>query len=361
MSLFPARSCLLFLVAGAFGLLSAPADAALYCVNEGPALQAALTAASDNGVHDEIRITTGSKTITPLPTREAMFLYYSSRHENLKLSGGWNANCTQQNPNPRSTQLNGLNSRLALMLNFFGNATGDVEVSNLMLYQGRTSNFQFGSGLYVRVEETADPDLLIERAVVTLNDSATPAATAAIVVAQLQSAVGRYTLRNLMVEGNLQGAMWLNTQPGATYRINNNTITANAPPTPDHHAVYVSGTAWVWMANNVIAGNAVNVNLSMHQNTPTYLFNNHINGLIAASWAINQNMTTGDPRMELDANGWWRPMPVSPLRDSGVGNANGGIGGLDVLGSPRVRGPAVDRGAIESAPNVDILFRNGFQ
>lgn len=60
-------------------------------------------------------------------------------------------------------------------------------------------------------------------------------------------------------------------------------------------------------------------------------------------------------------DGCWRPLPGSPLRDSGRANPNGGIGDRDITGGPRVLGTAVDRGAVEATSNADRIFANDFQ
>ncbi|MDZ3822454.1 MAG: hypothetical protein U0S76_02515 [Pseudoxanthomonas sp.] len=342
-------------------LAPARAEAAMFCVATGGQLQNALSMAEANGVDDEIRIRSGTL-MRDIPMASGfMFLYSSNLAQDLDISGGWNANCTQRTHDPRLTVLSGAGLGQVLGLGHYGaGGTGTIRLRNLSLRNGRGTSSGYGTGLQVTAWEGANGAAELEHLLIQLNDNHAPVSTGhALRLMDSSGARLDVTLRNVQVDGNRnRGLIVDSANATSVYRISQSTVTANLIVNQGFAAVEVYGPGFLWVANNVFAGNGVATDLSIG-NAPSHLRNNHVGGIVGSPGS-NQGMTSGDPRLVADGV-WWRPGVGSPLRDTGIATPNGGTGSLDIAGNPRVRGPAVDRGAFEAAPDLDTIWRNGFQ
>ncbi|MBX3725924.1 MAG: hypothetical protein KF823_08400 [Xanthomonadales bacterium] len=342
-------------------LAPAPAVAAMFCVGTGVQFQNALSTAETNGVDDEIRIRTGTLIRDTPMASGFIYLYSSNLTQDLDISGGWNATCTQQTHDPRLTVLSGAGLGQVLGLGHYGaGGAGTIRLRNLSLRNGRGTSSGFGIGLQVTAWEGANGAAELEHLLIQLNDNHAPV-IAGSALRLMDATGGRLdaTVRNVQIDGNRnRGVVVDSANALSVYRITQSTVTANLVIGPGFAAVEAYGPGFLWVANNVFAGNGVATDFAVGS-TPSHLRNNHIGGL-SGSPGSNQGMTSGDPRLVADGV-WWRPGVGSPLRDTGIAAPNGGTGTLDIAGNPRVRGPAVDRGAYEAAPDLDTIWRNGFQ
>lgn len=336
--------------------MTAPIHAATFCVANGPALQVALVTANSNAADDEIRITTGTKeNDSGAPYAWA---FAASHAQDLHISGGWNSTCTLQQRDPRLTRLSGGTARGVLSVAFSGEAGGALVISNLTIRYGSANSYYSPSGIHVGSSGSATPSMTIEN-VRFIGNSTGGSGGSTVLIEQVQQAAGTYTLRNNVFEFNTGQALRLDLRSGATAYINNNTIVANElPNNPAASAITLGGAGFVWMNNNVVADSLMPTDLVIGPQVLSFLSHNHI-GVLSGQPGVNQHMTTGDPQLELDSEGWWRPASGSPLQDSGHGFPAGGYGDRDFTGAARVQGVAIDRGAIET--DGDYLFNDGFQ
>lgn len=343
------RLALTFLPALAL-LLPVSAHATMFCVATGMQLQDAMVQAGNNGIADEIRITQGIKQHPGIGVPWGI----TSSHD-LVISGGWNANCSLQTGGPASTILVGQTTTLAVRV---ADASPTIEVSNLSVHNG-LGTMNFGAGLNVLVVGSSAPVVLIERVIARLNTHMdAPTGAAVKIILEGASATGQYTVRNSMFENNQGSGLDIALPFGATAYINNNTITANRVSQQARPAVVLHGAGLFFAANNIFAGNDTASDLWIGSTASSILRNNHVQKL-AGTVGSNLNMTTGLAMLEQDAAGYWRPGNQSPVRDNGLANPAGGIGSKDIIGSSRVLGLGVDRGAVERSWN--ILFQDDFE
>lgn len=331
-------------------LLPAPVHATMFCVATGMQLQDAMVQAQNNAIDDEIRITQGIKHHPGIGA-----LWSATTSHDLVISGGWNSNCSFRTGGPTSTILAGHLTTLAVRVL---DASPTIEISNLSVQDGLgTANF--GAGLNVLVGGTSAPVVLIEHVIARLNTHMdAPTGAAVKIILEGASATGQYTVRNNMFENNQGGGLEIWLSFGATAYINNNTITANRVNQQARPAVILDGTGLFWVANNIFAGNDTASDLWIGSTASSILRNNHIQTL-TGSPGSNLHMTTGPAMLERDVGGYWRPGNQSPVRDNGLVNAAGGIGSRDIIGSARILGLGVDRGAMERSWN--ILFQSDFE
>jgi hypothetical protein len=328
------------------------AQAATFCALSGDQLRTMLATAASNGQDDQIRVTTGvKKTSISFPLR---WTFVTSEHNGLELSGGWNAGCTQQVAGPRATVLDGDGTDEVFRLQFQADSTAEVSMSNLTLANGRSTNNSSSGGLRVEAFDTSQPRVLLERLVVRLNEA--PSAVGALHVSTLEQATGTYTVRNNLIEANLQVGLSVILGANATAYVNQNTITGNAPLVFQTGGMSISGQGTFWLANNVIALNTGN-QLRIGVSVPSILRNNLI-GSLTGTPGSEMGTLSGDPQWALDGQGYWRPLPGSPLIDSGFPSPNGGSGSVDLDGDARLFGGALDRGAREVN---DVIFSNGLE
>lgn len=332
------------------------ADAALFCVDDDNELRIASGQVSKNAESDEIRITAGIK--QSLGAGDEAWHFYANDNFDLAISGGWNDSCSSQDLDPRSTVLNGVGSKSILSLWLDGASAAEVRISNLSFEHGIASTSAKAAAVSVYASDTAAPVVIIERIVARLNDATSPTSAPVVLFKPTGSATGLYTLRNSMIEANTARALDVSLVAGAVAHINNNTIVANQPPSTSAALVSIGSGGTVWMANNVVADNIADSDVAIAAGSVSFLRSNHIGTLVGAAGS-NQGTSTGPALLAVDADGWWRPLPDSPLRDSGHSAPNGGFGSNDVANGARVQGPRVDRGAIET--DGDVLFVNGFE
>lgn len=101
-------------------VLTASADAAQFCAQDGSQLQQALDVAAGNDQDDDIRITSGTKTFAVPVSFPHIWGYQitttAEEDNDLVISGGWNANCTTMTPGAQHTVLDGQNQDAVVLI-----------------------------------------------------------------------------------------------------------------------------------------------------------------------------------------------------------------------------------------------------
>lgn len=355
------RSLLSTSLAAAALLLSAKADAALFCVSTGDQLASALSTAQSNNQDDEIRITVGTRTRPNLATGFTRWTYTPGSNDadnDLSVSGGWtDAGCTSKTPGIGTIldgELEGEVMDFSLPINFLGN----LVISDLRLVRGRTTLFAGVSVLRINVEGGSGT-LLVDR-VVARDSGATGDNGSAV---RITMNGGNATLRSLVVTNNSTfsgAALIASAGVGSTVNINNasvyanNDTQANAAGPVGGMSIFGAGT--VTINNSLLFANTSSnaSDLQMQANFGA-LANNHI-GNLRGTPASNASMSTGNPQIVM-VDGLPVPQATSPLRDTGLGFIPGGSSAQDVRGLPRVQGVRIDRGAVE----FDELHADGFE
>ncbi|WP_296703164.1 InlB B-repeat-containing protein [Thiocapsa sp. UBA6158] len=124
--------------------LSAPVNAAVFCVADATGLQAALTAASSNGEDDQIQIVQG--------TYVGNFVYATTQANALAMQGGWTAGCAGREIDATNTVLDGGQAGTVLVLSA-PNVAPHLAVEGLTLRNGlRTSGC--GGGIHATLLRT---------------------------------------------------------------------------------------------------------------------------------------------------------------------------------------------------------------
>ena len=132
----------LFGSALALAVLSTPAGAAVFCVNNATALQTALTTAASNGEDDQIQIVQGAYI--------GNFVYASTQANDLAVQGGWTAGCASRVIDPTNTVLDGNRTGTVLALSA-PNVAADLLLHGVTLRNGLRTTGSGGGGLYAAV------------------------------------------------------------------------------------------------------------------------------------------------------------------------------------------------------------------
>lgn len=140
------------LLACVLGLLSVPASAEVFCVDNATGLQAALTTAASNGEDDQVQIVQS--------TYVGNFVYASTEAYNLAVQGGWTEDCVSRVINTANTVLDGNQTGTVLVLSMPGR-NSNILVHGLTLTKGQRESGD-GGGLYVLTG--SEGSVILERA-----------------------------------------------------------------------------------------------------------------------------------------------------------------------------------------------------
>lgn len=327
-------------VAAAFVLLvalvAAPdARAALFCVDSETELTGALVSSLVNNQQNEIRLVSGSYTMPDGWSN----LGTSAFPQALKLSGGWNSDCTTRvTINPASTTIQGQSSSSSRWL-FTAEASLIIDGLNFVQTAGvvlsspydctpfgqeflvrrvRVSNSVSGIGLWSSMTAfTSCHDVRIENSLVV------GGALNGIEIQCFNDAVGGYRLVNNTVRDH-DGTDFV-----ATY--DSQSCAGNSFGADSLH-------------NNVFGSMQLDANTPRaHNNIYSSLSSMNGGGFFSGS---SDNLV-GDPQLD-PVN--YRPVePGSPAINSGTSNVPGGLPAADIAGDPRAIGGIPDRGAYESS------------
>jgi hypothetical protein len=353
------------------------ARAATFCVSTGTQLTNALASAQNNGVNDDIRVTTGVLTGSSATFTNPRWSYRPTANDeatSLSLSGGWSAgnSCATQTIATLASQLDA--EFQGPVLDLFPatpSYSGQVSVRNLTLTRGRTFNSFAPMGLRWVATGTFAAQLLVEHVIVTAGNSSAQGASAVHIA---QSGGGFIRFRNNVVSNNTAsgttsgGGVSIAATSSAVAYVSNNSIFNNQGTQSVGFGLGIDGVATI--SNNVVADNTTSAAGPTYQvfssdGSGITLRNNHFENARFTGGAFSeQGTTSGDPQWT--GIGMVKvPNAVSPLRDSGVNNPGGGIAATDIDGDSRIVNATVDRGATEAeaipGSLPDAIFADQFE
>lgn len=336
------------------------AHAAIRCIeNEAqfkPTFDSAL--ASGNAV-EEIRIKQGLYLFTN--GSSGYFGVVEGSGKTLSIRGGWRGSpgaCTIQDGAALTTILSGNGQRPVFGIMASATFTGSVTVENLLITGGRTTVGSTPAALQLSEQNGGVMRILVDRVWIEGNVVNSGVSAPAV---RLSSRSG-LVLRNSVIAGNSSGVsppVIIQALAGQSNYVLNNTIAFNTTAHAMGYAGLFSGTsnsASLVLANNLFDGNiaTTGARFDIHVNTSGIsLQNNRFTGLSGTPDA--QSGSSSGPAgfaefgYGLDAN--------SPARDAGAYFAPLIQGSLDAAAGQRVRGVAVDLGALEHS----AIFSDGFE
>lgn len=326
---------------------ASPAHAYMICVSNSTDLRNATIVANAPGTGaEEIRIRRGHYLPPASPPASAAIDVAPGAP--LSISGGWiDAACTQQDPDARTTLLDGGGDMRVMTIY----AAVDVTIANLSFRNGRE---QYAGCMTATGSETLALDNVI------FDGCEASAASGAFSVSDLAA----FTARGVLAINNLapDGAVAKIAVPDGGYaRISQSTFADNYSSSSGGAVLYILGAGAAYLSNDlllrngstpaagtwdlVVATEAVN-NLSYSayeraQWTPDTLRSGNIE-------VVSGNLFMGF--------GDYRTRPNSPARNGGTNTPFGGALAHDVFGNPRILEHTMDMGAVES----DALFTSGF-
>ena len=339
-----------------------PAHGATFCVDTGAELQAALSAAADNGVNDVIKLEGGLYT----GGAAVAFAYNNTSDDSsVVISGGWLSlgamfPCVSQSFGPGASVLSGQGARPVLRASGGPGRSGAITIDNLTIRDGLSAGD--AAGLDVGQTGGFSGNVLVDRVDV---DGNTPAPIGG--GGRIGSDGGQVTLRNSLFRNNRCGGfgcavtVFVSFGNPASLRgyIGNNTFVDNqcslGAPATCFGGIDVAGSARQALYNNLFFdGDGTDVYLG---SANVLLFNNNLTLLDGdAPLAQGGNKNVHDPGFVDAANQDYRLESGSSLRDAGT--AGYGSGAKDFDGKPRLNGPQYDVGAFE---NDNLLFGDSFE
>lgn len=288
----------------------------------------------------------------------------------LRLSGGWNAGCTAQTPDPRQTVLDaqGLSAVLSIRRNSAISGTSPpIAVSNLTLRNGQAANAPIGLGVYNGFGSIEVDDVIVH------GHRATASNYSGGTAITLDSSRNDIRLRNALVYDNAGTDAWggalvdvlftsLSLNPERRWTVTNSTVVSG----PRDRALRLQSDGHFDLFNNVIRGEVrydPTITGAGAATAPRVrqAFN-HMPEPVGDDWHhfeldLDTGNDSGDPRLDPLTR---EPLPGSPVINTGLGNPPGGQSTTDAFGRPRVAFTYIDRGALESQSDPDPIFRNGF-
>jgi hypothetical protein len=334
-------------------VLPEAAGAAIFCVGDGPSLQNALTQAATNGEHDEIRLRSGTYTMSSGTTA---FTFNSAEPFRLVISGGWQTlgaiPCAIASRDPNLSVLDGGNQRRVLDLrSTSATPPADIEVRNLTIRRG------IGAGFGGIRAESIVAFIVLDRLIVRDNHATTAGSPGGILV----PAVRRIDVRNSLILGNTcvggpcaaRLASTTTNLPAITFTFNTiarNRCTVLGCEMP---GVAFDGTATCDITNNAFrdAGNHADF-----FNPNCHLRRNMIGGYGGTPASVMGTIDPDDPGFVDPVNDNFRLRQDSPLVDAGERFVDGEE--MDLDGNARPNGRGNDIGAYELQY---MVFADGFE
>lgn len=327
-----------------------------FCVGSAADLAAACAAVSNNGAYNGednlIDLQAGNYT----KSQDASFYVNSSTAHALQVSGGWNADCSAQTPDPTLSVLDGAAAGTVLVIENGGATT----VSYLTIRNGRQPAGMYAAGLTL-VETTGAPIATVSHNIIENNY-----ATVTIPVFQAQPAGiavtfsgGAYLINNLIAGNTSEGTM----AAGEIYVtgndcVTNNTVVDNVASNSDDigglflHALDASGA---FVVNNIFWGNT-RAGLALENDSNLLLNNDYgvLGGAGSPAAGSTANLSVG-PEFVDRPNGDYHLSGKSPLLGKGDANPECGLPSRDLDGHSRTLGGSVDIGAYQES-----IFISGF-
>lgn len=336
----------------ASALMAAPAQAANFCVGSRSQAQAALDASVDNGQVDIIRFRAGVIDIF-----QALQFDSSEPSDQLAvtLTGGFNADCSQRSG---ETVLDG--NGVSPILDLEMRNSQSLLIDRLTFLRAR--NTSYGASVRAILYATnGNPNLRIDNSKFLLGESEGQSSSSG---ALFISGAGTVRVRNNLFVGNMaetSPAAYINLD-GTGYIVGN-TVTGNVVTDGDGPAfslIAVNATSRFWVSNNIFWGNDTDRDLNLFGESRFTLVTNNIglrNSITLLPGSIG-NLSVDPAFASCGFVCIDRALRrSSPLVDAGTNTPEGGMTLIDITGSDRTVGSAVDIGAYE----LERLFSSGFE
>jgi len=322
----------------------------VFCISSPDDLTNALASLSTSAANtdaDELRIQTGTY-FAPA----GGWIGSVTTHHALTIRGGYTDDgCTQQTLNASMTILDGNDASGVMTINTPLSPNSDIEVSDLTFQHGKASNAGTSCAGGLKIGDPGpinNGKVLIERNIFRDNSALSNGFSHA--VGGLLAATDG---DSLIVRGNL---FVNNSSPNeaAAFFYSDHEIDVRNNTFAGNHSTgvaldFFTATA-LMLSNNIFWGNATgdgefDINLS-GQFIHATLVNNDIQTATGTAKSATGTLQV-DP--EFVGEGDFRLAEFSPLIDAGVDIVPGGLSSVDLDGSPRIDGEAVDLGAYESS------------
>lgn len=343
-------------------LALAPTARAAYCVHDVDELRDALIDAAGSSLPlEQVRIREGHYVIEQ---GGALGLFLLQGGKTIEVSGGWtgaDGACSERALGASRTLIESAAPDRVMDINMLQDVSGNVVVLQDLTI--RNPHGGYDGPACLQATSVAGNQLALER--VRFDDCRSTSADVLDASALQIGGNGEVSVRNVAITRGRgpSAAMSLGVHGGAVARITQLTITghevtSSTPIAAGLRLGAVDDGDRIHLSNSVVArnigapapslllGGAV-LAVSLHR-----VHYESLDGMPLANLAPS----TGDPGFV--APGDARLRSDSILVDSGIAAPEGGVGIRDVDGSARVRGVAVDVGALEYD---DRLFRDGFE
>jgi hypothetical protein len=311
-------------------------SATTFCVASETALRSALVTAANDMHDDEIDLVAGNYALTnPL-------IYNATYPYALSLIGGWNATCTAHVAG--TTTLDGGGTKILVEIVWQGN----LSVEQIRFYSAVGGAFLASDLGDVRVDRNS---------FIFIHAQAGSPSALSLDVAQ-----GHAWIRGNLFQNNTTdtaAAANVHSNGGEVY-VSNNTFYSNQTNiTGGASALALSGSAHVTLSNNILWGNTGFGGLDLFSTAANLRYHNDIGvwgGAVADAGSSGE--LNIDPHFRLCGATCDPHLGTgSPLVNTGLDAAPGGVTVFDLDGLPRILGTHIDIGAYEQ----DVIFANGFQ
>jgi hypothetical protein len=342
----------------------AGAQATPYCAHDRTELIADLAAVSTGGGangHDNIiHVVNGT-----FATSGATFAFTSVSGFALTIEGGYDSTCTNQDPTPNLTMLDGGDAVEVLSVQ----TNGTITLRHLTIQHGFRNGSSNGGGVGIFLNQllVTDPlPALVFVANVVRNNSSNYNVGGLTVFAPSPSPdehAGMVTVENSLFVSNSapnDAALFIDLGTGSTAYLTNNTITGNTCANAGCSVAALgdpSGALSGFVSNTTSIGNTAAHDYFLYFNSSVQFTNddyNNISGTPAAS--SSGNLIGVDPQFVAADDFHLRS--TSPLLRAGTLTPAGGLPATDLDGNPRSVAGLVDIGAYE---NIDVIFADGFE
>lgn len=362
---------------------SAPAAATVFCLAPGTASQLnaqlnAINQLNELGRELDLRFQSGFFDLSGVGTdSEALPILRNSEAAPTRMhriSGGWNAGCTQQAELNTSQTRSVLDTGGAKRLLHFrhgrspgaSSASVSLRIDQLTL-RGSPSCLRVSPDLGGNPSHPIRPlDVTVERVRIescgSLVDSSPNGAAM-----HLNAFDGNLTIRNSVFTTNRGNAAAFRAIAGNILAVYHNTLRFNESNSSSDSSMVALSASTIYFQNNLIGesaygGPARDIHITQGA---AFVRNNRYSGSV---FQATQDLliTSGNTAVApgFAAVGFNPDLaPTSPMRDQGLLSVPApGYGTRDFYGNPRVQGAAPDIGAFELPPlGGDELFRNSFE
>jgi hypothetical protein len=307
--------------------------AELFCVSSPAELTGALTVSLLNGQQNEVRLVTGSYAMS-----SGWSNIGNAYNHALKLSGGWNGDCSSRvSLDPGSTSIHGQSHGAST---WWLVANASVILDGFELVQS--------GGLHLTDSGCAPfgQEYLVRR--MRIRNSID--ATGSIASLFSDGACHKTIVENSLITGGaLDGVeIWCQGSSMGSFRLVNNTLRDNVGDD-----LFASNDSLLCSANELGADslhNNVVGDIRLLRSTPQAHHNIYASLASVGGGGFfggSSNNLTVDP--ELDPINYRPVEPGSPAINSGTSDVPGGLAAIDLAGDPRAVGGIPDRGAYESS------------